>query len=267
MNTLLSPEQCEQFISDGYVVVSGLIPDDVISSTREKLCDVLGISPGDPATWPESERAVPWHTVEFTEQCFTAEFDQAAHELVGDILLRGQCISSALDRNGKEPYVKGFIPVLAYPREGEKVFNAPVSNGGYHVDGIHFTTLWPDKILLVGLVYLTDTQPYGGATAVIPGSHRKIFEYWIAEGKDPAYTEIFPKIELGEPVPVPGKTGDMILMHHLLAHAGSPNYDTHVRIALNANLTSDPQKSYERKSGPPQEDWTPLDWTLRTDNL
>jgi ectoine hydroxylase-related dioxygenase (phytanoyl-CoA dioxygenase family) len=267
MSTLLSSEQREQFIRDGYVVVSGLVPGEIVTSTRDNLCAAFGISLDDPATWPQNERAVSGDTVGLTEPCFTPDVDRAAQELVGDILLPGQCISSILDRQGKNPYVKGFIPVLAYPRAGEKVFDAPLENGGYHVDGIHFSSLWPDKMLLVGLMYLTDTQPYGGATAVIPGSHRRIFEHWITQGREPDHTELFPKLEFNAPVPVAGKAGDMIFMHHLLAHAGSPNRDHHVRVAINANLTSDPQNSYERKSGAPQENWTPLDWTLRTDNI
>ena len=39
------------------------------------------------------------------------------------------------------------------------------------------------------------------------------------------------------------------------------------RSGLNTAVMPDPERPYSRKSGPPQPDWTPLDWTLRTDVL
>lgn len=268
MTPFLSSEQREQFIRDGYVVVSGLIPDDIVAATRDGICREIGISVTDAATWPADPRALGMDCVERTEPCRTAAMDDAATELVGDLLLRGQCISSVLDRQGRPPYVKGFIPVLAFPRPGEKRFAAESHNSGYHVDGIHFVSLWPDKILLVALAYLTDTEPYGGATVVLPGSHRQIFHYWAGRGELPAPENILGEgIPFAPPITVAGKAGDVIFMHHLMVHSGSPNHDDHVRVAINANFTSDPQKSYQVKKGPPAADWTPLDWTLSTDNL
>lgn len=267
MSNILSQEQKEQFVRDGFVVVSGLIPDEIVASTRDNICKGMGVSLTDPQTWPEAPHALGDKVVEVTNDCRTEKMDDAATELVGDLLLRQMCISSVLDQQGKPPYVKGFIPVLAFPRPGEKRFDAENHPGGYHVDGIHFVTLMPQKILLVALAYLTDTELYGGATVVRPGSHRQIFEYWAEKGELPTADNIMADLDYTPPITVAGKAGDVIFMHHLMVHSGSANHDDHVRVAINANFTSDPDKSYQVKSGAPADDWTPLDWTLRTDNL
>lgn len=268
MGTFLSSEQREQFIRDGYVAVSGLIPGEIVASAREKICAAMKLSLTDAATWPEQASGLGMDGVQFTHDCRTTAMDDAATELVGDILLREQCISSVMDSQGKEPYMKGFIPVLSYPRPGEKRFAAESHSSGYHVDGIHFVSLLPDKILLVALAYLTDTELYGGATVVRPGSHRQIFEYWTQRGELPTPDNIMGEdIPFAPPITIAGKAGDVIFMHHLMVHSGSPNHDDHVRLAINANFTTDPAKRYEVKRGAPQADWTPLDWTLRTDNI
>jgi hypothetical protein len=268
MSNILSAEQREQFIRDGYVVVSGLVPEEIINETREKLCEAMGLSLTDSSTWPTEERMIPFETAELTNGCRTEKMDDAVEELVGDFLLRGQCISSVLDIQGKDPYIKGFLPVIAFPREGEKRFDAENHNGaGYHIDGIHFTTLWPAKILMVAMVYLHDVESYGGATVVSPGSHRLVFEHWQSRGELPEWKEIMADLDYPAPVAIAGKAGDVVFMHYLAVHSGSPNYDNKVRLAINANFTSDPQKAYEVKSGPPTDEWTPLDYTLRTDNI
>jgi len=267
MSNILSDAQKEQFIRDGYVAVSGLIPEEIVAATCDAICNSLNISVIDAATWPTGDRAVPWDAAELTQDCRTEKMDDAAQELVGDVLMRQMCISSVLDMQGKPPYIKGFIPVLAFPREGEKRYDAENHKDGFHVDGIHFVTLWPEKILLVALVYLTDTETYGGATVVRPGSHRQIFEHWAKLGQQPTANETMADLEYSLPTAVPGKAGDVIFMHHLMVHSGSSNHDNHVRVAINANFTTDLAKPYEPKTGAPGEDWTPLDWTLRTDNL
>lgn len=265
MSQHVSPKQREQFIRDGYVVVSGLIPSDIVTSIRQQLCEAIGMKWNDSSTWPTDgrQRGIHIEHIELTEPCHTPELAQAAHELLGDTLLAGQRIVCMRAEKGEEPYAKGLTPVLAYPcNEGEP------GQDGFHIDGLSLATLWPDKMLAIALAYLTDTSERGGATQVIPESHRKVFEYWYKRGQEPAGSKaLLPPIDLGKAIHVAGKAGDVIFMHHLMVHSGSANHDQHVRIALNANLTSDPKKPYQRKTTGPSPQWTPLDQTLRTDNI
>ena len=104
-----------------------------------------------------------------------------------------------------------------------------------------------------------------------PGSPRQVFEWaycndidlgekWRTTGSTGA-----PDIPLNDPIPVTARAGDVAICHYLMTHSASANRDDHVRVGLHGWLkaTSD----YEPKIGEPQADWTPLDWSLRTDNL
>ena len=76
---------------------------------------------------------------------------------------------------------------------------------------------------------------------------------------------LWPNLPYAPPLPLEGHAGDVIFMHYLLVHSGSANHASHIRVGLNTAVMPDPEQSYVRKNGPPQPDWTPLDYTLRTD--
>ena len=158
--------------------------------------------------------------------------------------------------------IKGYIPVLNFPRPGPRQFQKPA---GYHIDGMHLTTLWPEKHFLVVFAYLTDVAEYGGATAVLPGSHRQVFEHWVREGH-PGSTHP-PELEYADPVPLAGRAGDVLFLHYLMVHSGSANHSEQIRVGLNIGRDAGPEPALPGKTGAPGPDWTPLDYTLRTDTL
>ncbi len=179
--------------------------------------------------------------------CRTAAIETVAEQLAGPHFRRGG----------------GFSPVLNFPRPGPHQFK-PL---GFHIDGIGESTLWPGHRYLVLLAYLTDTTEYGGALAVRPGSHRQAFAHWIETGTEPGGSTVPPDLAYADPIPVPGKVGDVVFLHYLLVHASSRNHDNHVRVALNGTIRPEPVPADYPKPGSPQPDWTPLDRTLRVDNL
>ncbi len=129
-STMLTSEQREQFIRDGYVAVSGLIPTDVVETTREAILWAVNLSLTDPATWPAGAVGVLDKVIEPTKPCRTAAMEDAPSELIGDIQWHGQCISSIMENQGKSPYLEGFIAVLTFPRPGEKRFGAENHQAG-----------------------------------------------------------------------------------------------------------------------------------------
>ena len=267
MNTtraLISAEQREQFIRDGYVRVSGLIPAGVVSSTRVGLLERMGVDPDAPDTWAGRGMSTDPDAIAFTESCRTPLIEAAASELVGPDFIPGVTYSPYLDNQGVSPAtLRGFIPVLSFPSPGPAAFEPPT--GGYHIDGMHAVTVWPAKFFLVVFAYLSDTADFGGATTVRPGSHRQVFEHWLGTGNKGS--TVPPALDYAGPVPLPGKAGDVIFMHYLLVHSGSANHDAHIRVGLNTAVMPDPERPYQRKGGVPQAGWTPLDWSLRTDTL
>ncbi len=261
---ILSAEQREQFIRAGYVRVSGLIPSDVVQATHSGLLPRMGVHPDDPATWAGRAISTDPNAIAFTEACRTPRIEAAASELVGPGFVPGITYSPFLDSQGVSPAtLHGFIPVLSFPKPGPAVFEPPTT--GYHIDGMHAVTVWPGKFFLVVFAYLSDTAEYGGATTVRPGSHRQVFEHWLATGEKGDTTP--PALVYAEPIPLPGQAGDVIFMHYLLVHSGSANHAAHIRVGLNTAVMPDPKRPYQPKLGAPQPDWTPLDWTLWTEGV
>ncbi|MBT3270665.1 hypothetical protein HN371_26220 [Candidatus Poribacteria bacterium] len=244
---MLSEADIERFVRDGYVVVTGLIPPEIVVASLDTIWRELSIDPADDATWPESAIIVPHEINPLMKPCRTPDTDVIAERLAGPGIRRGG----------------GYSPVINFPRHGPTQFE-PM---GFHIDGIDVTTLWPGHRYMVLLAYLTDTCAHGGATAVRPGSHRVLFEHWLATGTTPNGATSVPDIDYPDAVAVPGEAGDVVFMHYLLAHGSSHNRDGHPRVALNGVVAPATDAKYTPKIGPPTEEWTPIDHSLRTDTL
>lgn len=257
---LLSDEQKAQFIRDGFVIARGLLPDELVHQTREAILNS--------EYWPDEEIqksgvSIPlWNASTPTKVCRTPEVEQIGEELLGPHFLRGVSFHYGKELAGLEAREEGFVPVITFPSSGAPRFEAP---SAYHLDGYPDPpTLWPHLLSLIVFAYLTDTADYGGATTVLPGSHRQVFEYW--HQRNMAGEHGVPPLEYSAPTPLPGKAGDVIFMHYLLAHSGSQNFSDHPRIGMNTAIMPDPAFPFQPKTGAPDESWTPLDYTLRTEN-
>jgi hypothetical protein len=184
--------------------------------------------------------------------------EAVARELVGPRFVPGQCVSPYLEARGHPAHIRGYIPVLRFPSAGPREFEAP---RGYHIDGMHRTSLWPEHCYLIVFAYLNDTPDHGGATTVLPGSHRQVFEHWVATGH-PGSTHA-PDLPYREPRPLPGRAGDVLFMHYLLVHSGSTNRSEQIRVGLNTAIMPDPDRPYWPPNDPDGPDGTPFDQTLR----
>ncbi|MBV9868538.1 MAG: phytanoyl-CoA dioxygenase family protein [Abitibacteriaceae bacterium] len=265
MNTspTLTPQHKDQFIQDGYIVMRGLIPLDVVNIARQQIQESLQVDENDPATWVGKNVVWDEEARAATVPCRTPQIESVAEQLVGPHFVPGLCFSPYLETRGEaDPLIQGFIPVLQFPTPGAAQWVRP---SGWHIDGMKHTTLWPDKHFLIVFAYLNDVPAHGGATTILPGSHRQVFEHWVTT-QHPGST-VPPDLPYAEPIPMPGQAGDVIFMHYLTVHSGSENRSAHIRYGLNTAVMPDPQQPYERKAGSPRPNWTPLDWTLRTDNL
>ena len=261
----VSDAQKEQFIREGYVIARGLIPPQIVAATRDNLLAALGLDPADPRTWQGKNSVVSDRAIlALTEPCRTKGIEQVAAQIAGPNFLPGVGFSPYLESKGEaDALMRGYIPVLNFPQPGPREFVKPT---GYHIDGMHRTTTWPDKFFLIVFAYLTDTADYGGATTILPGSHRQVFEHWVKTGH-PGSTHPPMELPFADPLPMPGRAGDVIFLHYLAVHSGSPNRSDHIRVGLNTAVLPNPARPYQPKPGPAALDWTPLDHTLRTDNL
>ena len=263
---MLSEVQKRQFIEQGFVHVPGLLSPECVAATKAALCAGLGLNEDDPATWEGKPAVVDdLSLIAATVPARSDTFEAVVEQLVGPDFLRGICYSPFLEWRGKVPVMtKGYIPVLTYPSAGPTVFVTP-SDEAFHIDGGESIRAWPGVNFLAVMAYLSDVEPHGGATVVYPGSHRKVFEAWLATDCSGAPRP--PKIDYGQPLPVAAKAGDAVFMHYLLVHAGSANRTSRIRFGINTAVMPHPARPYCPKDGSPTLDWTPLDHTLRRDTL
>ena len=261
----LSEMQIEQFIRDGYVVVPNLLSEELVKETRDNLCSGMGIDLNDRTTW-DGKTSFPTdlEVIATTSPARNADFESVAEQLVGKDFTRGVCFSAFLEWNHLPPDCEGYIPVITYPTPGEKL----LAYGAQHIDGGKYVTTYPGLYFLAAMAYLSDVTECGGATVVRPGSHRQVFERWLANNHTPDDPfAVVPDLPYAESVPVVAKAGDVCFMHYLMVHCGSANRTDTLRVAMNTAVMTDPARPYVPKSGPPQPDWTPMDYTLRTDTL
>lgn len=215
--SIITPEQFRQYAEEGYVLVSGLISDEVARRGATALWRALNADPDDPATWKDVRWASGHKDPEIVA-CFTSEFRQAAEELSGEAV--SHVPSSAFTLN-------------VFPQEG------PWKPQGPHIDHAipkdNFQ-VFPRPMRIASIAYLNDVPPHGASTVVWPGSFRKIealaksdvqkYELMAALNQD------LKLLDLGDPVEVHAGRGDVLFYHYLTAHAGSGNATQTPRFAV-----------------------------------
>ena len=216
----LSQTQLETYARDGYILLSGLIPEDTATAAEQAMWDCMQARPDDRATWPDGNYAQGHDRAEIIA-CFTDDFLQATAELCGD----------ALD-SVKAP--GGALAINIFPSE------APWQTPDPHIDHAikeHRHKVFPRPFRIATMTFLNDVAERSGGTAVWPGSHRRIealarsdeerYEYMWALYQD------LSQAELRKPVVLTPRRGDVLFYHYLCAHAGSSNISPQPRLALN----------------------------------
>ena len=94
----------------------------------------------------------------------------------------------------------------------------------------------PGTFRASSLTYLTDANSHQGTTVIWPEGPQRIREYRkqnpsLSDNVQIMLTHL-PEIDLGEPMEVVAKQGDVLLFHHLLPHSGTLNVGNAPRFAI-----------------------------------
>lgn len=218
---VLTTEQAQQYAAQSYLLVSGLIPDEVAEDAERALWHLLQAIPNDPASWAQKSAHQTFDSPELVA-CYTPAMLGAAAQLAGD--------APETIRAPKRAYA-----INVFPTCGEWHWPHP------HIDHAikeHGHKTFPRAFRIAAMTFLSDVPRHGGGTVVWPGSHR------LLEGlalSDPARFETMwalnqelAHVELGEPVELMPGRGDVLFYSYLCAHAGSQNVSDRPRLALNA---------------------------------
>lgn len=96
-----------------------------------------------------------------------------------------------------------------------------------HVDGVSCPHLDPAELrtfsLLAGIPLSGVTSPDGGALHYLPGGHLRMSRWFASEWSLGITDQVPPAIDAETGTPFLGRTGDLLLMHHLVPHAVGAN--------------------------------------------
>jgi len=216
----LSGEQVQQYNRDGYLLVSGLIPKNIVSGAAA----AIWLSVGADAQVRETWAILGPHPLVLRDKRLVATYTDsmvaAAAQLAGE-----------------------HVASFRRPTRVFTVNNVPVSKDWQshapHLDGTraelrHETFLRPFRI--GSMIYLTDVQHHGGGTIVWPGSHLKLEALARSEPRKYKYLAALNadlnQVALSPPVELTPSLGDVLFQHYLCVHASSDNVSGAPRLAL-----------------------------------
>jgi Phytanoyl-CoA dioxygenase (PhyH) len=220
--TTLTAAQERQYAEQGFLLVSGLIPERVSAAAEAATWRLLEVDSADTRSWAG---VAPGHRVYEDPDlvaCYTPAFLAAAARLAGD-------------DPATFPAPPRAYTINVFPQAGEWSWPAP------HIDHAikeHGHRTFPRAFRIAAITYLSDVELHGAATVVWPGSHRRIEA--LAKSDPERYALMWSlgrEIEragLGEPEEILARRGDVLFYHYLCAHAGSMNTGSRPRFALNA---------------------------------
>jgi hypothetical protein len=239
---VLTEDQAEQFLTDGYVVIRGCFTREAASEYTASLWTRLGYAPDDPSTWVEPSVHMPSHrTID------VASFAPKAWGAVCDLVGGPERISTA------QPYEwnDGFIANLWEGADRPWADASPAAPG-WHKDGDFFRHFLdsPEQGLLT-LVLWSDVHHQGGATFVAADSVAPVARFLAAHpegvypvevpappGQSPArfsYPELIG--QCSRFAEATGEVGDVYLLHPYVLHAKAQNVLRLPRFITNPPLT------------------------------
>ncbi len=219
--SIISDEQVHLYTNQSYLLVSGLIPDEVAERAEAAMWRLLNAAEDDPATW---EGIVAAHqTFESPEllQCYTPGMLAAAGQLAGP-------------NETIQPPSRAYA-INVFPKPGEWRWPRP------HIDHAikeHGHKIFPRAFRIAAMTFLSDVPPHGGGTVVWPGSHALLERLARSDPERFAMmwdlNQELSNVALADPVELTPRRGDVLFYSCLCAHAGSQNTSDRPRLALNS---------------------------------
>jgi hypothetical protein len=213
---MLTPDDVERFVTEGYVVVPSAIASDVALDCCRSAAEQLGIDLERPETWDRSvARGVP------TGACFREAANAPALLEAVDRLV-------SPDVWHRRPNLGAFV--VRFPSEGDP------GDAGWHIDSSFqppddnrwFVNYRSKHRALLLLCLLSDVEPEDAPSRLIPGSHLEMARL-LAPSGETGLPGAFAGQESQIPLPAEttdhvfatGVAGDVFICHPFLVHAAS----------------------------------------------
>ena len=226
---VLTTQQVESFVSDGFVRVEQGFPDDVAEQCRGELWAATGYDPDDAATWRESlVRLDGIGTPPFRAAANTPVLHEAFDQLVG--------AGAWLPRTGL-----GTFP-LRFPS------SEPAREAGWHVEASFAGASGEQRLnlrsrgrALLMLFLFSDVGPDDAPTLVRAGSHLDVAPLLAPAGDEGVEwmrlcQQAVPASEHRQVRRATGRPGDVYLCHPFLVHTASAHLGTVPRFMAQPEL-------------------------------
>ena len=220
MSNLLSSNQVDQYNQEGYLLMSGLIPNLISVKAEQEMWRCSDVKADEPETWTNGTTAANYLNDDIVA-CYTNEFITVAAQLAGD--------DPATYSKPEEAY-----SLNVFPSKEEWSWSGPHIDHSITTDGYK---TFPRAFRIAAMTYLSDVEEHGGGTIVWPRSHHRI---WSLAKSNPTYYEYMwvlgndiERADLGTPMELTPNRGDVLFYHFLCAHSGSKNVNSQPRFALN----------------------------------
>jgi hypothetical protein len=217
--SVVTREQMRQYEDEGYVLLSGLVEPEIAALGAAALWRGLEVDPNDRETW-KNVPVASGHGAPDILACYTPQVRAAAAELANEGLPELPAPSSAYTLN-------------IFPQDGPWRSHGPHIDHALERDGYK---VFPRPMRIASILYLNDVPEQGAPTVVWPGSYKKIGA--LAKSDTERYelmvtlNRSLANLDLGDPIPILGKQGDILFYHYLTAHSGSTNATQTPRLAL-----------------------------------
>lgn len=221
----LTYEQVYHFMEEGYVVVPGLISKEIAERADRAAFEVTGLDRNDPLTWSSVKHST-----------FSKHPD-----LMG--VYTPQFLTAAAQLASSDPHMFAMsrVPLNAYVISLPPTPRAEWGLQGPHIDGSgnwnSIVNSFPRPWLMFSMIYLHDVPKHGGNTCVFPKSHRKFQALLRSEPERYRFmaqmNDDWDRVDLGEPVELIAKAGDVAFLDQMMVHAGSNNLSHRPRFAMN----------------------------------
>jgi hypothetical protein len=241
--TELTTAEVAHFLSEGWLLVRGLIPADVVSELVPRILERVV---DDGSEWggfllKDSPRGGA------AERIYSPRYARVLADLCGP--------GATIGMDGL-----GYMPIR-FPRPSPGPWH-PVE---LHVDGNHFHHhVDSPEQALVAVELWTDIEPGGGGTAILPGSHVRVAQ--ILFEHEPQGLDCVQLAQLARErcqdipaIEACGRAGDVLFMHPHLLHGSSTNLSQRIRIAGNRCVWLDRSLPWRRAD---PAGWSPVGLTI-----
>jgi hypothetical protein len=219
----LTPNQKRFFYEEGYLKISGAVPQVMVDAALQTINHSLG---------EEGMNKEDLPTLRAQSYCKDAQKDQAITGLLNDSPAFSM-VESLMEKGKLNRTGAGQI-ALRFPQPLYREVGPPRGHLDGLGSGLNGSAKGTYRRGFTGLavVLLSPLRgDYGGNFTVWPKSHR-CFEAYFKEHGPEILENGMPRIELPEePIMLQGEPGDVVLAHHQIVHTAAPNTSPHIRYA------------------------------------